>query len=374
MILALLKNGIRFRLLKALGMPVKPQALSLEITHRCIARCVMCNIWKIPDSVPDLSLEDWLEVLSSRLFSHLVELDITGGEPFLREDLSGLISGACDFKRIHLRKLHSIALTTNGLLTERIASSMEEILERCAASNIQLVIVVAMDAVGELHDRIRRVYGAWERAHATLGFLKGLRTKFPNLILGVKTTILPMNVDQLDAISEYAGANGFFTIISPCIVTEGRYLNPEKAASLRFDSGQIQKIVRFFENEMSGWGAHSRSLLKFYKTGTMKKPCSCGFNYLFIRSDGAVHLCPLMETPVGNVLETPVHELYFSSKARRFRRRVGREPQCRICTEPGLERYSLLLEGFTYLRMRLGMGKAGFEEMHRHLGLDKYQP
>ena len=83
----LLINGLRFQYFKRRGLPGRPQAISLEITHNCIAKCVMCNIWKIPREVNDLSMDHWIHLLSSDLLSDLKEQDITGGEPFLRDDL-----------------------------------------------------------------------------------------------------------------------------------------------------------------------------------------------------------------------------------------------------------------------------------------------
>jgi organic radical activating enzyme len=91
----LIANGIRFRYLRRFGRVIKPQAVSLEITHRCIARCIMCNIWRIPKNTPALSVDEWLSLLSKDLFTELVELDITGGEPFLRKDLADLLTGVC---------------------------------------------------------------------------------------------------------------------------------------------------------------------------------------------------------------------------------------------------------------------------------------
>ena len=78
--LRLLKNGIRFRGQQVAGKPGRPQALSLEVTHACIARCIMCNIWKIPADVPNLPVPQWIELLSSELFGDIRELDITGSE------------------------------------------------------------------------------------------------------------------------------------------------------------------------------------------------------------------------------------------------------------------------------------------------------
>ncbi len=141
----LAKNALRYRLLKVTGKPGIPQALSLEVTHRCIAKCLMCNIWKIPSSVEDLPVEDWLSFLSSPLFSDLRELDITGGEPFLREDLVDLIKGLL---QLDLMRLRSIAITTNALLGNRVVEGVEQILRALRNRSIDLVIVCAMDAAG----------------------------------------------------------------------------------------------------------------------------------------------------------------------------------------------------------------------------------
>ena len=108
----LVKNGLRFQYLKWTGRPGRPQAVSLEITHNCIARCIMCNIWRIPREVPDLPMGDWIRLLSSDLFSDLRELDITGGEPFVRTDLLDLFQGICELKGGNLKALKSIAITT----------------------------------------------------------------------------------------------------------------------------------------------------------------------------------------------------------------------------------------------------------------------
>lgn len=45
----LLPNGMRFQYLRLSGRQAMPQAASIEITHDCIARCVMCNIWTSSD-------------------------------------------------------------------------------------------------------------------------------------------------------------------------------------------------------------------------------------------------------------------------------------------------------------------------------------
>lgn len=368
----LIGNGIRFRYLKKTGKPGRPQALTIEITHRCIARCVMCNIWRIPEEVPDLSLKEWLHLLQSGLFSDLVELDITGGEPFLRTDLPDLFSGICDLRPRRLKGLRSIAVTTNGLLTDRVPAYAARILERLGRVGLDLVMVCAMDAVGEIHDRIRNFRDAWSKVDRTIEALTRMRERFPNLIIGLKTTVLPLNVGELEKISAYADSRGLFTIISPCIITKGRYLNPDRANDLAFSRTDRDAMIRFFRGEGCRWGYHAERLVDYLTTGVMKKPCSCGFNYLFVRSSGDLFLCPLIDESIGNIRQLPVEDLFGCDKATALRKQIGKRPECLRCTEPGLERYSLPYEGFTYLSLLFKMGRGPFLNMHRHMGLEKY--
>jgi MoaA/NifB/PqqE/SkfB family radical SAM enzyme len=368
----LFKNGLRFQYLKRTGKPGSPQALSLEITHDCIARCIMCNIWKIPRDVPNLPIEDWIQLLSSDLFSDLRELDITGGEPFLRKDLLDLFIGICELKQTNLKSLQSIAVTTNGFLTSRVLEYTEEMLHMLSEKHIDLVMVCAMDAVGELHEKIRNYKDAWFRVDETIEGLKRLREKFPNLIIGLKTTIVPVNVGALEEIAHYADNNGLFTIISPCIITEGRYLNPDRASDLAFTHDDIKKMIHFYESDRFRWSFHGDSLVQYLKTGSIHKPCSCGFNYLFVRSTGEVYLCPLIQDALGNIKEIPIKDLFFSKRASYIRRQIGKYPECKRCTEPGLERYALPYEGFTYLSLLLKLGRKEFLQLHHHLGLNKY--
>jgi MoaA/NifB/PqqE/SkfB family radical SAM enzyme len=176
----------------------------------------------------------------------------------------------------------------------------------------------------------------------------------------------------LDDIADFAAKRQMFTIISPCIITRGRYQNPGLAADLAFDEPQTRTMLRFYQSGRSLWQFHNAQMIRFLKTGSVKKNCTCGFNYVFIRSDGSLHLCPLIDMPLGKVTASSVMDLFASRKARRLRRRIGRLPDCSRCTEPGLERFSLPYEGWTYLALLLKMGPTSFMRLHRHMGLDTY--
>lgn len=365
-------NGVRYRYKKITGSPGKPQALSLEITHNCIAKCIMCNIWRIPKDEPELSTGDWLKLLSDDLLSDIRELDITGGEPYLLDDIDCLFSGIARLKNRNLKKLQSVAVTTNGFLTDRMLEKTEIILREFKRFGLDLVVVCAMDATGDIHEQIRNVKGAWQKVNNTINGLLTLRDRYPNLVPGIKTTILPININELENISQYADDRGIFTIISPCIITSGRYLNQEIEKDLVFSKDDREKMIRFFKGSRFKWSFHADSLTEFFEKGIVKKPCSCGYNYFFIRSSGKVFICPLINNSIGNIKDKPVKDLFSSRNAKRIRSKVGKYPECRECTEPGLERYALPYEGFMYLRMLLKYNVKDFIDLHHHLGLEKY--
>ena len=373
-LLALAARGIRYRYLKATGRPARPEALSLEVTRRCIARCLMCNIWQAPTDLPELESRDWLEFLKSPVLSELKELDITGGEPFLRDDLVELLLGIGRLKKTHLPHLCSVAITTNGFLTQKILSDVSTVIATLEKAGVTLVFACGMDAVGDVHDHIRNYKGGWAKLHATIEGLKGFREMHPSLVLGIKTTITRHNINELDHVCRYADDQGLFMIISPYILTANRYGNLGQEDMLAFSSQDLGKLKSFYTTPRFQWSYYRNELLHFLDSGRMEKPCSAGFNYFFIRSTGELFPCPIINAQLGNIQQATLQEIIRSAEAVRFRRNVKEFPECTTCTEPGLERYALPFEGFHYLWQYLKMGRKGFRSLHRHLGLDKYFP
>jgi MoaA/NifB/PqqE/SkfB family radical SAM enzyme len=371
-LLTLVSRGARYRFLKASGRPGQPEALSIEVTRRCVAKCVMCNIWQMRTNSKELEAGDWLNLLESPIMSKLKELDLTGGEPFLRNDIVELLLGIVRLKRGPLRQLCSVAITTNGFLTDKVLRDAGTVIAPLDDAGVTLVFACGFDAVGQTHDRIRRFKGGWERLDATLEGLQKLREKHPSLVLGIKTTVTRYNIDEIEKVCRYAEERGLFTIISPYIITANRYGNIDRQNSLAFSVEDLAKLRKFYTSARFRWSYYRNELLRFLDSGRMAKPCSAGFNYFFIRSTGELFSCPIIEAPLGNVMDEPFELLIRSPEAARFRKNILRFPECTACTEPGLERYALPFEGFHYLRQYLKLGREGFRSLHGHLGLDKY--
>lgn len=369
----LVRNGMEYRYCRATGRHARVQAISLEVTRKCMGRCVMCNIWREGRFEQDLPVQEWVRLLSSPALSDLREIDLTGGEPFIRKDLTRLIEAVAGMKRSHFSHLASIAITTNGYLTERILRQVRKMIAMLSEAGIELVMVCAVDGIGEIHNEIRGLKHAWRRVRQTIERLVSLRNEWPNLIIGVKTTVVPRNVDELSAIADFIDQLGLFGIISPCIFTNGRYHNMEKRDDLNFGPKEIEKLKNFFSSDRIRWSYHREMLADYFEQRPIRKPCTAGFNYFFVRSNGDVYPCPLIPIAVGNFRERPLDRLARNSIARGFRRTItGRHSTCRVCTEPGLERYALPFEGMAYLRLMRSASPQAFFELHAHMGLHKY--
>ncbi len=372
LLLRLARNGLRYRISRLTGGSCPIQALSLEITHRCIARCMMCNIWKIPATVKDLPLSEWLKLLASSELKQLREIDITGGEPFLSDDIVNLVEAISHNKPDLYAKLRTVAVTTNGLLTRRILNKAGVMADRLNSRHIDLVFAVAVDAIGEVHEKIRGVSGAWPKVLQTIDGLRRMRRAFPNLVVGLKTTVVPANVDHLTSIAMFAQDRELFTIISPRILTKVRYANLDHSEELQFSAKDLDKLASFYSTELFPWSYHRNVLQNYFRTGSVEKPCTTGFNYFFIRSTGDVYPCPLINYSIGNIQDKSFENLVRSHQASRFRRTAGTHQECLICTEPGLERYALPFEGLSYATVMFRMKRTNFEKLHSLMGLDKY--
>jgi hypothetical protein len=75
-------------------------------------------------------------------------------------------------------------------------------------------------------------------------------------VIGLKTTVLPQNVNLLEGISTYAEENELFTIISPCIITANRYRNMDRKDDLEFSQNEIGKMVQFYKSSHFQWDFH----------------------------------------------------------------------------------------------------------------------
>ncbi len=373
----LLGNAMRLRYARLRAAPLKPEVVSLAVTNRCNSHCIMCNMWKRSKENPDikrleLSRREIIDLLSRPLFSGLVEVDLTGGEPHLRDDLADIALDIAGLKQKFLPHLRSIVITSNGLLPDKIISNYQKILEGLKGTNIDLVTVASLDGIGATHDKIRGTKGAFNLAARTIGRLLELKGNYPNHFIGVKTTVLPENIDSLDGILDFAVKDDLFTIISPVFFTEARFRNTGSRESLRLGSADYEKLLRFYSKHELNTNYFYSRIRGFLSTGEKSWSCTATYNYLFIEFDGTVYPCELLSEPIGNIREQSPEAIWNGSRAHHWRTRIEKTEQCRECIEPGAVRYSACAEGLSYLGFLRKLGRRRYDKSYHGEGFTKY--
>jgi MoaA/NifB/PqqE/SkfB family radical SAM enzyme len=119
----------------------------------------MCDIWKL-ENTPELTPDEFLKLPSS-----LRDINISGGEPFLRADLAQIIKNCA-----HACPRARIVISTNGFATALIIERMREILR--VKSDIG--VAISIDGIGAMHDELRGVPGGFDSAIATVKALQKL--------------------------------------------------------------------------------------------------------------------------------------------------------------------------------------------------------
>ena len=145
----------------------------MSVTNKCNLKCRTCNIWQTYIHTPhlaeqEMSLEDY--ELFFKNFKFWNWISITGGEPFIREDLTDIIQVAYN----SCKGLHTISIVTNGYLTDKIVDDVKKMLVIGVPS---LYVSISLDGLKELHDMNRGVDGSFERAISTYESLNELRNR-----------------------------------------------------------------------------------------------------------------------------------------------------------------------------------------------------
>ena len=238
----------------------------------------MCNMWREAKEIPDIeareiSKEEIIELLSRPLFSSMVEFDLTGGEPHLRDDLVDIVRDITGLKNSKLPRLRSIVITSNGLLPERVIYNYREILENMRGTGIDLVSVASIDGIGETHDKVRGTKKAFELAVKTIDGMLKLKSEYPNFFIGLKTTVIPQNIDSLGAILDFAIEKNLFHIISPVFFTESRFRNVDRLDTLQLGPAGHKKLLAFYNRSDIGTNYFYSRIREYLTTG--RKSWSC---------------------------------------------------------------------------------------------------
>ena len=175
-----------------------PRSVELAITSDCNLRCRYCSHFSSASEVTrDLPAEVWLAFFEELKACAVMQVTLSGGEPFCRADLKELIEG------IVLNRMRYNILSNGTLITDHMATFLASS-GRC--DGVQISIDGPVPAI---HDAFRGE-GNFQKALAGIRFLQT-----HNVNVDVRVTIHRENVYKLREIARFLledlGLSGFST-------------------------------------------------------------------------------------------------------------------------------------------------------------------
>ena len=256
------------------------QNATIAVTNKCNSRCVMCNIWKSKISETELNASEFVELFSAPYFKSLVDISISGGEPFMRPDIKELVQGI----RGQLPNLEHLWVNTNGLLSQRICDFWDTMYGKTKHEYLCL----SLDGDKETHNKIRgvRVYDS------VINTLKLCRERYPNLNVVLSATISPLNanIDNLRHIKQVAEDNGCTYTFRFANNNDTYYHNC--ASDFKLTDEQTKEIIKFAEQYKSD-DVFIFAQNRFIKTGKIEvmDNCRAGQDFVFVRPNGTIAPC-----------------------------------------------------------------------------------
>jgi MoaA/NifB/PqqE/SkfB family radical SAM enzyme len=334
---------------------VEPQYCIFFVTNRCNARCAMCFNAKAEaaSAGKDLALDEIEKI--ARGFKRLLQFTISGGEPYLREDLPEIVRA---FVRESGAKF--VTLTTNAFLPDRVIPATERILAQNPGARFNFCI--SIDDIGERHDAIRGVKGGFERLMETYREALKLRRRFNNVEIHTTTVLSALNRERILEVLDWIDAN-FETEVPEVLLVRGSPRDPGTVGvDLEIYEAAMQKIETMSRNRAGKSGFKnklittltarmSNVLVKSEREKRMIVPCVAGSKLVVIRADGTVDPCEILETlaplekrpaglenfSLGNLRECDyrISDICYSDKAEGVRRFI-KDTKCHCTFECAL--------------------------------------
>lgn len=330
--LAILKNRI--------GAVPRPGWCTYLVTYRCNARCKMCDSWRMKPG-DELSPAQVADVF--RKIGRLDVVRLTGGEPFLREDMHEIAEAV-----LHESAPRVLHITTNGSFPERV-----EAFARASSRSRRLRFMVSFDGLADEHDANRGADVPYTKAIETVKRLAALRSSLGLEVSANHTVISPQSKDdgeglrrEMDSLgvdvhsvlayadSAMYGAKLRGKRADHLIVPKGYPLHPKLAGT---------DVLGFVEDELRRAGQLRSPLLRhgkrYYLRGLRARlrgesnarphpPCVALRSHVRLLPDGRVPICQFNTETVGSLVTHTLEEIWFGAEIRDHRKWVDGCPGC----------------------------------------------
>ena len=275
---------------------------TFELTYRCQAQCIHCynpgatrndSEHSGRGDLKELTLDDYKRVIDDLCAHGLVSAGITGGDPFMHPYA---------WQIIEYLYQHDIATTilTNGM---GIVGKEKQLADYFP----YLVQCSIYSGEAEVHDKITRKKGSWQR---TIGVMDKLHSL--GVPLDVACPLMQTNLKSYFGvkpyIQKYGSSKGFDVQLTDSIdgdkcVSQHLRLSPEQLAIVLLDEDVIQSVdynEREYENNT-------------HRSAKKGVPCGAGLNTICISPDGNVVPCVAFRKTLGNVHQTSVKDIILQN-------------------------------------------------------------
>ena len=261
----------------------------------------MCNRYKAP-SRPDEEISlDTIRKLPKMYFTN-----ITGGEPFIREDLPDVV-------RELYKKSDRIVISTNGYFTDRIIALAEEF--------PKVGIRISIEGLQQTNDKIRGLPDGFNRGYSTLKKL--VEMKHPDVGFGM--TVQDRNAPDLVPLYELSDELGMefatASLHNSFYFVEAKNIIHDRPMVAKNFEDLINELLR--SNEPKKWfrAYFNHGLINYIYGQPRLLPCDMAFDTFFIDPYGDVMPCNGTKDKevMGNLNEQSWDELWNSEWAEKVR-------------------------------------------------------
>ena len=272
----------------------------------------MCNIWEYPTKTEEEFKPEILYKLPRLSFCN-----ITGGEPFLREDIDKIVS-------ILRRKADRVVISTNGFFTGRILD--------IARKNKNIGIRISIEGLPAANDELRGVKDGFDHGLRTL--LELQRLGFRDIGFGI--TVSDRNAK--DMIELYQLAKAMNVEFATAAVHNSYYFHK---CDNRIDKKEgviacFEELIRDLlkSKRAKNWfrAYFNFGLINYIKGNNRLLPCEAGTENFFLDPYAQIMPCNGMEESIwfesmGNLKEKSFEEIWQGEKARQIREKVRNCPK-----------------------------------------------
>lgn len=287
----------------------RPWSAHFELTYHCNVRCRHC--FQDREAAPDeLDLGGWLRAVDGAREAGVLVVTLSGGEALLSPHFWPVA------ERVRERGM-ALRVFTNGVLLSRSAC------RRLAALHPASVEISLFALDPAVHDAVTRAPGSFSRA------LRGLlRLRRLGVAVKLKCPLLDRSSRDFHRVRALAERLGCGVVFDPNIFP--RFDGEAAPTRCR---GDDQILLEYFEVE--------RGLPGGFRRIAPRAPgdplCGIARTFTVVSPEGKMLSCPLLQSPVGDLRERPLLEIWRTSPELERLRRTGHGDldRCGSCARSG---------------------------------------